>query len=70
MRRIEIALKPRLGVYVPVYKGWVKGLDEGENDPTFKYAAETVTKAEEIGIDSIWVADISWIGSSSRGHGP
>ena len=50
-------LKLRLGIYVPMYKGWVKGVEEGESDPTFKYAAETVIKAEEIGIDSIWVAD-------------
>ena len=36
------ALKVKLGIYVPIYKGWVRGADEGENDPTFKYAAETV----------------------------
>jgi len=51
------ALKAKLGIYVPIYKGWVRGVDEGENDPTFQYAAETTAKAEEIGIDSIWVAD-------------
>jgi FMNH2-dependent dimethyl sulfone monooxygenase len=51
------ALKVKLGIYVPIYKGWVRGVDEGENDPTFKYAAETTAMAEEIGIDSIWVAD-------------
>lgn len=50
-------LKARLGIYVPIYKGWVRGVDEGENDPTFQYAAETTAKAEEIGIHSIWVAD-------------
>jgi FMNH2-dependent dimethyl sulfone monooxygenase len=32
-------LKARLGIYVPIYKGWVRGVDEGENDPTFQYAA-------------------------------
>jgi FMNH2-dependent dimethyl sulfone monooxygenase len=50
-------LKPKLGIYVPVYKGWVPGVDEGEDDPTFKYAAETVIRAEKIGIHSIWVPD-------------
>jgi len=35
----------------------VEGIDEGEHDPTFKYAAEAATKAEEIGIGSIWAAD-------------
>lgn len=40
-----------------MYNGWTRGIDEGENDPTFKYAAETVIRAEEIGIHSIWVPD-------------
>lgn len=51
------ALKTKLGIYVPTYKRWVRGIDEGENDPTFRYAAETAIKAEEIGIHSIWVPD-------------
>jgi len=40
-----------------MYNGWIRGIDEGENDPTFKYAAETAIRAEEIGIHSIWVPD-------------
>lgn len=46
-----------LGVYIPMYGGWLKGIDEGEEDPTFNYAAATAIRAEEIGFDSIWVPD-------------
>ena len=56
---VAFILRARLGIYIPMYKGWIQGaeIDEGENDPTFQYAAETALKAEEIGIESIWVPD-------------
>ena len=41
-------MKVKLGIFVPIYKGWVEGVDEGESDPTFKYAAYTTSKAEKI----------------------
>lgn len=50
-------MKIKLGVYIPIYGGWMKGVDEGEESPAFKYVAETATKAEEIGFQSIWVTD-------------
>jgi FMNH2-dependent dimethyl sulfone monooxygenase len=50
-------LKAKLGVYIPVYGGWLRGVEEGENEPTFKYASEAALKAENMGIDSIWVPD-------------
>jgi FMNH2-dependent dimethyl sulfone monooxygenase len=42
-----------------MYKGWIQRgeINEGESTPTFQYAAETAIKAEEIGIESIWVPD-------------
>ena len=40
-----------------MYGGWLRGVDEGENEPTFKYAAKAAIKAENIGIDSMWVPD-------------
>jgi len=57
MLQRRYVLKIKLGVYIPVYGGWLKGVDEGEKDPVFKYAAETARKAEEIGFHSIWVTD-------------
>lgn len=50
-------MKTKLGVYIPVYGGWVRGVEEGEKEPSFDYASETAIKAEEIGIQSIWIAD-------------
>lgn len=50
-------MKAKLGVYIPVYGGWLRGVDEDERAPSFNYAAETAVKAEEMGIHSIWVPD-------------
>ncbi len=50
-------VKMKLGIYIPMYGGWLKGVDEGERAPAFKYAEETAIKAEEIGFHSIWVTD-------------
>ena len=40
-----------------MYGGWLRNIDEGEKEPSYAYAAKTALKAEEIGIDSIWIAD-------------
>ena len=42
---------------MPMYGGWLKGVNEGEEDVTFDYAAKVALKAEEIGIHSLWVPD-------------
>jgi FMNH2-dependent dimethyl sulfone monooxygenase len=44
-------------IYVPLYGGWLRGVDEGENEPTFEYASTVAIKAEKMGIESIWVPD-------------
>jgi alkanesulfonate monooxygenase SsuD/methylene tetrahydromethanopterin reductase-like flavin-dependent oxidoreductase (luciferase family) len=50
-------LKTKIGIYIPVYGGWLRGITEPEEKPTYKYAADTTLKAEEMGLNSIWVAD-------------
>ncbi len=50
-------MKTKLGIYIPVYGGWVRGVKENEELPSFRYAADSAKKAEEIGIHSIWVPD-------------
>ena len=50
-------MKIKLGIYIPMYGGWLRGVDEGENEPTFKYASDAAIKAENMGIESIWVPD-------------
>ncbi|MFQ6076709.1 MAG: LLM class flavin-dependent oxidoreductase, partial [Candidatus Bathyarchaeia archaeon] len=50
-------MKAKLGIYIPMYGGWLRGVDEGERGPTYDYAAETSLKAEGMGIHSIWVPD-------------
>lgn len=52
-----MALEAKLGIYIPVYGGWLRDVDERESTPKFNYAAETALKAEEMGIPSIWVPD-------------
>lgn len=50
-------MRAKIGIYIPVYGGWLRGVDEGEREPTYGYAAETALKAEEMGIHSVWVPD-------------
>jgi FMNH2-dependent dimethyl sulfone monooxygenase len=50
-------MKAKLGVYAPVYGGWVRGVKEKEAEPSYRYAADSAKKAEDIGIHSIWVPD-------------
>jgi FMNH2-dependent dimethyl sulfone monooxygenase len=50
-------LKIKIGIYIPVYGGWLRGGEEEEREPTFKYASEAAIKAENMGIESIWVPD-------------
>jgi FMNH2-dependent dimethyl sulfone monooxygenase len=52
-----VNLKVKLGVYIPVYGGWLRGIDNEDNDPSYDYAEKCALMAEEMGIQSIWVAD-------------
>ncbi len=50
-------MRSKLGIYIPMYGGWLRGVEEGEEEPSYRYAAETALKAEQMGIHSIWVPD-------------
>jgi FMNH2-dependent dimethyl sulfone monooxygenase len=50
-------LKAKLGIYIPVYGGWLKGTQNEDVTPTYSYAEKCALKAEKMGIQSIWVAD-------------
>ena len=50
-------MRPKLGIYLPVYGGWVRGAPLEEADVTYEYAEKVALRAEEIGIDSVWVPD-------------
>lgn len=50
-------MRTKIGIYIPVYGGWLRGIKEEESKPTFKYASEAAIKAEDMGIESIWVPD-------------
>jgi FMNH2-dependent dimethyl sulfone monooxygenase len=47
----------KIGIYLPVYGGWLRGVNECEEKPTFQYVVESAKMAETMGIDSIWVPD-------------
>lgn len=58
----------KVGIYLPVYGGWFatndteKGnekinLSEEEKKPSYSYNKQVACKAEEIGLDSIWIPD-------------
>ena len=60
----------RIGLYLPVYGGWLpqsgsaKALEsgvsfdgDGEHPPTYAYVKRVAVKAEEIGVDSLWIPD-------------
>jgi len=60
----------KIGVYLPVYGGWlpVKGSEKAQTDkfyfytekeeyPTYEYVKKVALTAEKIGIDSLWIPD-------------
>ena len=47
-------MKVKLGIYIPMYGGWLRGVDE-EEEVSFNYAAKVALKAEERGIHSLRV---------------
>lgn len=59
-----------IGLYLPVYGGWLPGKGsakaaesgisfdwEGEHPPTYQYVKQVALKAEEMGVDSLWIPD-------------
>jgi FMNH2-dependent dimethyl sulfone monooxygenase len=49
-------LKSKLGIYVPIYGGWLRNVAQ-EEEVSYRNAEAAVLKAEKIGIGSIWVPD-------------
>jgi FMNH2-dependent dimethyl sulfone monooxygenase len=60
----------KIGIYLPVYGGWLpvkksgKAAADGayyrgesEETPTYQYVKKVALKAEEIGVDSLWIPD-------------
>ncbi len=43
----------KIGIYLPVYGGWLRGVDEEEHSPTYNYVKKVAIQAEEMGIDSL-----------------
>ena len=47
----------RVGIYLPVYGGWLRGVEEEEEPPTYDYVKRVAIEAEKVGIDSLWIPD-------------
>jgi len=50
-------LEAKLGIYIPVYGGWLRNIPFEEKEVSYEYAKLAALKAEEIGLESIWVPD-------------
>lgn len=50
-------MRPKLGIYLPVYGGWVRNAPLEETEVTHEYCKKVALRAEKIGIDSLWVPD-------------
>ncbi len=48
----------KIGLYLPIFGGWLgKAAEEDERVPTYDYVKEVAVRAEDIGIDSLWIPD-------------
>jgi len=60
----------RIGIYLPVYGGWLPSRESGkamadgayfsgeeEEQPTYAYVKRVALEAEKIGVDSLWIPD-------------
>ena len=47
----------KIGIYLSVYGGWLRSVDEEEHPPTYNYVKKVAIQAEEMGIDSLWIPD-------------
>lgn len=50
-------MEAKLGIYIPMYGGWLRNIPLEEKEVSYKIAKAAALKAEEIGIESIWVPD-------------
>ena len=50
-------MKVKLGIYLPVYGGWLRNVPIEEEEISYKYLKRCALKAEESGIDSVWIPD-------------
>ena len=50
-------MKAKIGIYIPVYGGWLRGTQNEDSPRSYSYAEQCAVMAEEMGIQSIWVAD-------------
>lgn len=48
----------KFGIFLPTFGGWFrKSASEQERQPSYDYVKKVAIKAEEIGIDSLWIPD-------------
>lgn len=50
-------MEAKLGIYIPTYGGWLRNIPLEEKDVSYENAEAAALKAEQIGIESIWVPD-------------
>ena len=52
-----MSLKAKLGIYLPMFGGWIKGAPIEEPEISFKYVLKVALKVEELGIHPLWMSD-------------
>ena len=52
-----MACKIRFGVWLPVYGGWLIDAPIEEPEISYSYVEKVAREAEDMGFDSVWVAD-------------
>lgn len=52
-----MASKIKFGVWLPVYGGWLIGAPIEEPEISYSYVEKVAREAEDMGFDSVWVAD-------------
>lgn len=50
-------MEAKLGIYIPTYGGWLRNVPLEEKEVSYENAKVAALKAEQIGIESIWVPD-------------
>ena len=52
-----MACKVKFGIWLPIYGGWLIGAPIEEPEISYRYVKKVAREAEEIGYDSLWIAD-------------
>lgn len=52
-----MASKVKFGIWLPLYGGWLIGAPVEEPEISYRYVEKVAREAEDIGYDSLWVAD-------------